>query len=85
MRMRSQVAIPVPIRGLVGANAVAQTIIAPTGIAYAAGETWSARSQGEPIAQGTPLRVLQVKGLELLVEPAGAAGLPAIQGDTNVR
>ena len=77
--------IPVPIRGLVGSNAVAQTLIAPTGNAYAAGEAWSARSQGEPISPGTPLRVLQVKGLELLVEPAGAAGLPAIQGDTNVR
>jgi membrane-bound serine protease (ClpP class) len=85
MRMRRQVAIPVPIRGLVGSNAVAQTLIAPTGIAYAAGETWSARSQGEPIRPGTPLRVLQVKGLELLVEPAGPTGPPANEGDTNVR
>ena len=85
MRMRRQVPIPVPIRGLVGSNAVAQTLIAPTGIAYAAGETWSARSQGEPIRPGTPLRVLQVKGLELLVEPSGASGPPANEGDTNVR
>ena len=85
MRMRRQVAIPVPIRGLVGSNAVAQTLIAPTGIAYAAGETWSARSQGEPIRPGTPLRVLKVMGLELLVEPSGIAGPPANEGDTNVR
>ena len=85
LRMRAQVPIPVPIRGLVGSNAVAQTLIAPTGIAYAAGETWSARSQGEPIRPGTPLRVLQVKGLELLVEPAGASGPPANEGDKNVR
>ena len=85
MRMRRQVPIPVPIRGLVGSNAVAQTLIAPTGIAYAAGETWSARSQGEPIRPGTPLRVLKVMGLELLVEPSGIAGPPANEGDTNVR
>ena len=85
MRMRQQRPIPVPIRGLVGSNAVARTLIAPTGIAYAAGEAWSARSQGEPISPGTQLRVLQVKGLELLVEPTGATGPPANEGDTNVR
>jgi membrane-bound serine protease (ClpP class) len=85
MRMRRQAPIPIPIRGLVGSNAVAQTLIAPTGIAYAAGETWSARSQGDPIRPGTPLRVLKVMGLELLVEPSGIAGPPANEGDTNVR
>lgn len=93
MRMRRQAPIPVPITGLIGANAVAQTLIAPTGIAYAAGETWSARSAGPPIAAGTPLRVVQVKGLELLVEPTVSAGEAStgsvsagpvtIEGDTN--
>ncbi|MDP9272705.1 MAG: ATP-dependent Clp protease proteolytic subunit [Chloroflexota bacterium] len=83
MRMRRQVALPIPIKALVGASGVAQTLIAPTGIAYAAGETWSARSEGEEIAAGTPVRVKEVKGLELLVEPTGAAGPPTTEGDAN--
>ena len=69
MIMRRQHSIPVPIRGLVGTNGVAQTLIAPTGIAYAAGETWSARTAGGQIPAGTPIRIVRLKGLELLVEP----------------
>ena len=34
-----------PVGALVGAAATAQTMIAPTGIAYAGGESWSARSR----------------------------------------
>ena len=33
-----------PVAALVGGTATAQTVIAPTGIAYAGGESWSARS-----------------------------------------
>ncbi len=57
---------------LVGAAGTAQTLIAPTGIAYAGGESWSARSQGAEIGAGAPLRVVRVEGLELIVEPASA-------------
>jgi membrane-bound serine protease (ClpP class) len=61
-----------PVAALVGGAAMAQTIIAPTGIAYAGGETWSARSRTMDIRPGTPLRVVGVEGLELIVEPAAA-------------
>ena len=53
-------------------SATAQTVIAPTGIAYAGGESWSARSRTSEIGAGTPLRVVGVEGLELIVEPASA-------------
>jgi membrane-bound serine protease (ClpP class) len=58
-----------PMLALVGAGGTAQTLIAPTGIAYAGGETWSARSRDADIGAGAPLRVVGVKGLELIVEP----------------
>ena len=57
-----------PIMALVGMQGTAQTLIAPTGIAYAGGESWSARSVRE-IAAGSPVRVTGVDGLELIVEP----------------
>jgi membrane-bound serine protease (ClpP class) len=59
-----------PLTALVGGGATAQTIIGPTGIAYAGGESWSARSRAGEIGAGTPLRVVGVEGLELIVEPA---------------
>jgi membrane-bound serine protease (ClpP class) len=62
-----------PIGALVGGMATAQTLIGPRGIAYAGGESWSARSRGTEIGAGTPLRVVDVEGLELIVEPAPAA------------
>jgi membrane-bound serine protease (ClpP class) len=63
-----------PVDALVGASATAQTVIAPTGIAYADGESWSARSRTVDIRAGTPLTVIGVDGLQLIVEPAGSAG-----------
>jgi membrane-bound serine protease (ClpP class) len=70
MRNRHRVANQ-PVTALVGGAATAQTIIGPTGIAYAGGETWSARTRDGEIRPGTPLRVVGVEGLELIVEPAG--------------
>jgi membrane-bound ClpP family serine protease len=58
-----------PMLALVGAGGIAQTLIAPTGIAYAGGEAWSARSRDVEIGPGAPIRVVGVKGLELIVEP----------------
>lgn len=69
MAMRQQPVEPMPIRSLVGAGGVAQTLIAPRGVAYAKGEAWSARSSGPEIAAGSPVRVVGVDGLELIVEP----------------
>ena len=65
-----------PLTALVGGAGTAQTLIGPTGIAYAGGESWSARSRAGDIGPGTPLRVVGVEGLELIVEPA-PSGDPA--------
>ncbi|MDQ3880881.1 MAG: nodulation protein NfeD, partial [Chloroflexota bacterium] len=59
-----------PIGRLVGAAGTAQTELAPTGVAYSEGESWSARARDGVIAPGTPIRVVRVEGLELIVEPA---------------
>ena len=69
-----------PVAAMVGAAGTAQTLIAPTGIAYAGGESWSARSRSSEIGPGTPLRVVGVEGLELIVEPAPAGGGEAAEG-----
>jgi membrane-bound serine protease (ClpP class) len=72
MQMRKSRVANQPVAALVGGTAMAQTLIAPTGIAYAGGESWSARSRDAEIGPGTPLRVVGVDGLELIVEPAPA-------------
>jgi membrane-bound serine protease (ClpP class) len=55
---------------VVGATGVAKSDIGRTGVAFVAGEEWSARSDGGPIAKGTSLRVKRKEGLSLIVEPA---------------
>ncbi|HEX7172148.1 MAG TPA: NfeD family protein [Candidatus Limnocylindria bacterium] len=72
-----------PVGALVGGVATAQTLIGPTGIAYAGGESWSARSRGTEIGAGTPLRVVGVEGLELIVEPAPAGDGGATEEQTT--
>jgi membrane-bound serine protease (ClpP class) len=69
LQMRAHRSTTLPIATLVGAGGTAQTLIAPTGIAYAGGEAWSARSRHGKIKPGSPLRVVAVEGLELIVEP----------------
>ncbi|MGH2385237.1 MAG: NfeD family protein, partial [Candidatus Limnocylindria bacterium] len=69
-----------PVAALVGSAGTAQTLIGPTGIAYAGGESWSARSRDAAIGPGTPLRVVGVEGLELIVEPAPAGDGGATEG-----
>ncbi len=69
-----------PVAALVGLSGTAQTLIAPTGIAYAGGESWSARSRSVEIGPGTPVRVIGVEGLELIVEPAPAGDGGATEG-----
>ena len=68
-----------PLAALVGAGGMAETLIGPTGIAYAGGESWSARSRGPDIRPGAPLRVVGVEGLELIVEPAPAGSPDATE------
>ena len=69
LQMQRRASTGLPIAALVGAGGTAQTLLAPTGIAYAGGEAWSARSRSGEITAGTPIRVVEVKGLELIVEP----------------
>jgi membrane-bound serine protease (ClpP class) len=80
MQMRRSGVANEPVAALVGGTAMAQTLIAPTGIAYAGGESWSARSRDAEIGPGTPLRVVGVDGLELIVEPASAGDGGASEG-----
>ena len=80
MQMRRSGVANEPVAALVGGTAMAQTLIAPTGIAYAGGESWSARSRDAEIGPGTPLRVVGVDGLELIVEPAPAGDGGATEG-----
>ncbi len=78
---RSMPAGALPIARLVGVTGTAQTLLAPRGIAYAGGETWSARSSAETeINPGTQIRVIGVDGLELIVEPASDAGQSSEEG-----
>ncbi|MEO6058851.1 MAG: NfeD family protein [Candidatus Limnocylindria bacterium] len=69
LQMRANRSTGLPIGALVGATGTAQTLIAPTGIAYAGGEAWSARSRVGEIGAGDSLQVVGVNGLELIVEP----------------
>jgi membrane-bound serine protease (ClpP class) len=80
MSMRRGALANKPVEALVGAFATAQTTIAPRGIAYAGGESWSARTRDGEITPGTPLRVVGVEGLELIVEPAPPGSGGATEG-----
>jgi membrane-bound serine protease (ClpP class) len=69
LQMRSKRSTGLPIAALLGASGTAQTLIGPTGIAYAGGEAWSARTRSGEIGAGEGLRVVGVEGLQLIVEP----------------
>jgi membrane-bound ClpP family serine protease len=71
--MRKRPVVARPVTALVGAGGVAQTLIAPRGVAFAGGEAWSARSAGPEIAPGSAVRVVGIDGLELIVEPRSEA------------
>jgi membrane-bound serine protease (ClpP class) len=54
-----------------GSTGTARTPLAPTGVVYAMGEDWTARTATDtPISPGTAVRVLRQDGLTLIVEPA---------------
>jgi len=48
----------------------ARTDLKPSGVVYVADEEWSARSAEGSIAEGTPVKVIAIKGLHLVVVPA---------------
>ena len=58
-----------------GSGGIARTALAPTGVVYAGGEEWSARSgSGHEIASGAQIRVVGQEGLTLIVEPEPSGG-----------
>lgn len=56
---------------LTGAAGIAKEALDPTGYVKVASELWIARVTGDsaPVAAGSPVRVIGLKGLTLLVEP----------------
>ncbi|MGH7312582.1 MAG: NfeD family protein [Candidatus Rokuibacteriota bacterium] len=60
--------------GLLGQAGVARTGLAPEGQVNVQGEIWRAIADGEPIAEGEPVRIVDVQGLTLTVVKAGNAG-----------
>jgi membrane-bound ClpP family serine protease len=59
----------------IGTQGIAKTTLAPSGVVYAVGEDWTARSDGATaIASGARVRVVGQDGLTLIVvaEPAGS-------------
>jgi membrane-bound serine protease (ClpP class) len=54
--------------GMVGLAGIAQSDLSPEGVVMVEGERWNARSEGDTIPKGAQVRVLQLKGLKLLVK-----------------
>jgi len=70
LRARSVVGVP----ALVGQVGVAREDLAPSGQIQVQGELWRAVARGAPVAAGARVRVVDVQGLTLTVEPAGEGG-----------
>jgi len=60
--------------GLIGQTAVARGPIDHEGQVAVQGELWRAVAEGDPVADGTPVRVVGVDGLTLKVVKAGEPG-----------
>jgi membrane-bound serine protease (ClpP class) len=54
---------------VIGQTGVVQRDLDPDGVVQVASEEWSARSTGGRIPKGRPVRVVDVDGLRLVVEP----------------
>ena len=70
--------VAVGSEALVGATGDVREALAPEGLVFVRGALWKAVSPSGPIAEGTPVRVVGRKGLELEVvagEPAAAKEL----------
>jgi membrane-bound serine protease (ClpP class) len=60
------------LEGLVGTTGIALTALKPTGQVRLLNETWTAEAESGRIAAGGAVRVIAVKGVKLIVEPAAA-------------
>jgi membrane-bound serine protease (ClpP class) len=62
----------------IGTEGVVRTPLEPTGTAYLAGETWTARTEDDrPIARDAAVRLVGFDGLTAIVEPVAPTGLPS--------
>jgi membrane-bound serine protease (ClpP class) len=74
-----------------GSTGMATTALDPKGLVRARGETWTAEAVSGSIPAGTPVRIVDVKGVKLLVEsepamddrPVGATPGGSKEGDTQ--
>lgn len=58
------------VEGMIGKTGVVKTPLAPEGRVLAHGSLWTARVRGgASVPVGAKVRVLEVRGLELIVEP----------------
>lgn len=62
--------------GMIGMIGTARTPLAPSGKVFVNGELWNAVSS-QQLASGQRVVVKEIRGLELEVEPAGSAAIPA--------
>jgi membrane-bound ClpP family serine protease len=60
----------VPKQDFIGKVGTALDLLEPRGRVRIERENWSASSTGDPIPAGSQVRIVDVKGLLLLVEPA---------------
>jgi membrane-bound serine protease (ClpP class) len=70
MEARRMPTTDVPKQDLVGQIGIALDLLEPRGRVRIERENWSASSTGDPIPPGSRVRIVEVKGLLLLVEPA---------------
>ena len=74
---------------LEGTAGVALTDLDPRGTVRVRGETWSAESLSTPVPAGATVRVVRVRGVNLVVEPEKelaehhALGQPRSEGETE--
>jgi len=60
-----------PDRSMVGARGITQNRLAPSGFIHVRGELWNAevRGRGRPIEMGEKVKVREIRGLTLIVQP----------------
>ncbi len=64
-----------PIHPMIGSRGIAKEQLAPSGYVLIRGEIWRAEVRGNlsPIEKGEPIKVHEIRGLMLLVQPVSAS------------
>ena len=69
------------IEGLVNKHGVARTVLNPSGKVFVHGEIWNASSR-VPIAEGSPVEVVAVDGMNLQVRPGNSTSEESLEEET---